>query len=197
MIPEEQMPHPPPMMYNNRGSRIKPLAVVIIIIYLSFLFTIATLYTSFIPHMEEAGEETAEIISTGEAGAGGSVQVIHNDMAQEVRTAYIISLISFGILDGIFALMLWLRKVKRGHEGAIFSLIAIQIINRVVSVFLIIQLSVRVFINPTPRVFMNTLYFVLAISAAVSLVLALIIYFYLLESKTQKIAFKIREETPV
>jgi hypothetical protein len=197
MFPEEQMPHSPPLMYYNGGSRIKPLAVVIIIIYLSFLFTIATLNTSFVPMMEEAGEETAELISTGEAGAGGSVQVIHNDMAQEIRTAYIITLISFGILDGLFALMLWLRKVKRNHETALATLATIQIINRPLSAFLIVQFSILAFVNPNPRLYMNTLFLVIIISSAVSLILALISYFYLLESKTQKIAFKILEEAQV
>lgn len=196
MIPEEQMPHPP-LLYQRSGSRFKSLAVIIIIIYLSFLIFIATLYFSFVPQMEEAGEETAELINTGEAGGGGAVQVIHNNMADEVRTAYIITLISFGIIDGLLVLMLWLKRVKRSHETALFALLAIQILNRLASAYLTIQFSIMVLVGPNPRTMMNTLYFVLAISAALSIVLALVINFYLMESKTRRIAFKIREKTTV
>jgi hypothetical protein len=197
MIPEEQMPHSPQLDYNNGGSRYRSIAVIIIMIYLSFLVYVAALNVSFIPQMEEAGEETAELLNTGEAGGGGSVQVIHNDMVDEVRTAFIITLISFGILDGIFALMLWLKRVKNSHRTALIALLAIQILNRILCAYIIVIFSIWVLVATNPRTIMNTVYLVLTISVAVSVVLALIIYFYLMGSKTQKMAFKIRQKTTV
>lgn len=191
------MPHPPPMLYTRGDSRYKVLAIIIIVIYLMFLLAIINLFTSYIPHMEEAGEETAELIDTGEAGGGGAVHVINSDIAQEVRIACIISVISFGILDGIFAIILLFRKVKVGHDGALLPLIVIQIINRLMSGLIIVPLTITVFVSGNPRFQMNAFYLVLAISLILSLVLALIIFIKLTESKTRKIAYKIREKTPV
>ena len=192
MNSEEQVPPTILLPSNNAGLVFKFLAIVIMVFYLVFLFTIVTLHSTFIPQMEEAGEETEELIL--EAGAGGAVQVIRHDMAQKVRAAYIISLISFGILDGTFALILWLRRVKRGHEVALLSLTAIQIINRLFSGFVIVQLSIPVFVSANPRALMNALYLVLIISSVLSFVLILVVYLKLLESKTVRVAYKVRQK---
>lgn len=196
MIPEEGVSPGTPPLYNDRELILKFLAIIIIVTYLFYLFTIARLYFTFIPQMEEAGEETAELIS-GASGSSGAVQIIHHGYAQEIRLAYIISLISFGILDMVFALMLWLRRVKRGHEIALFSLSVIQIVNRPFSAFVIVQFSILVFMRSEPGLFMNALYLTIAISSILSIVLAFIVYKKLLKNKTHKFAYKIREKPSI
>lgn len=196
MIPEEGVSSGSPPLYNDRELILKFLAIIIIVTYLFFLLIIARLYFTFIPQMEEAGEETAELIS-GTPGSGGAVQVIHHGYAQEIRLAYIISLISFGILDMVFALMLLFKRVKRGHETALFSLSVIQIINRPFSAFVIVQFSILVFVESEPGLYVNALYLIIAISSILSSVLAFIVYIKLLRNKTRKFAYKIREKTSI
>jgi len=197
MIPEEQMPHQPPFPSKDKELALKFLGAIIIFIFVIYISTLFVLSSTFIPQMEEAGEETAELISTGEAGAGGSVQVIRHDFAGEVRTAYLVSLISFGILDGLFALILWLRRPKRGHESALISMAVIQIINRPFTAYLMVQFSIMVFVGSSPEIHLNVLYLIIIISSILSLVLVFIVHQMLSESKTRKIGFKIRENAPV
>lgn len=132
MNQEEQIPH------SDKRAKLLKLSMYIVMFYLIFAILVASHFLTFIPQMEEAGEETTELINSG--NAGDKVKAIHNDMAREVRMAYIISLISFGILDGTFILMLRRRRVKRGREDASFKLTGIQVCNRFISAFTIVQL---------------------------------------------------------
>lgn len=191
------MPPPAPPFYRSRDAKFKKVALMNITFYLIFLFLIASLHVNYIPDMVEAGEETSDLLNTGEAGGGGAVQAINNEFADEVRTASVISLISFGILDCIFAAIFIFRKVKVGHENALFFLGTIQVINRLVSSFFIVRLIITVFVTGDPRGQMNSLYYLLVMSSVLSVLLILIIYTKLIETRPRRIAFKIREGTTV
>lgn len=181
------------MPHDDKHAKLIRLSMFIVVFYIIFAFLVAGHFLTYIPQMEEAGEETAELLSRN-PDAGGAVQIIHHNMASEVKTAYIISLISFGVLDGAFILMLWRRRVKRGLEDVSITVTGIQVCNRFVSAFIIVQLSISVFVAPNPRTLMNIIYLTIIISSLASLALIFIVYTKLTEIKTKEIAFKVQEE---
>jgi hypothetical protein len=135
-----------------------------------FAFNIVRLWFTFLPQMEVAGRETAQLIS----GEGASVQIINTDMIPEVRMFFLMSLITFGILDGVFSFMLGKGKPVYKNRAIIMPLFLINTFGRIMSVIIISTIPITVIVGSNPRLMMMILYFSAVILATLSLVIILI-----------------------
>lgn len=170
----------------------KILAVVIVFAFLIFALNIIRLWP-YLYQMERAAEETSELIS----GTGGaSVSIIQSEMIPEIRMILIFSLIFFGLLDGIFALMLWKKKLPKNQEIIVILLVMVYAFNRFVSTYVMTVLPTMILIGSNSRTLMNTLYSTIPVFFAVSLIIILLIKTkVLMRKKGTKILFKMPYET--
>lgn len=184
----------------------KILALVVLTTFLIFTFYTVAQLTIFIPQMEqreeareEAHEETSEMMEeTGGGGEPETFSVIQSEFIPEVRLVYILSLVFFGLLDGIFAFMLWTGKPPYKNESILLPLGIIYIINRIVSIFVIILFSIVILEDSNPRSLMNSLYLSIPIFSAVSIVLILLFHKKIFGSskrKGTKILFGVPDKT--
>ncbi len=149
----------------------KNLGLITMIIFMFFALTIVRLWLTFLPQMEVAGEETAQLIS----GEGAATQIINIDFIPEVRLLLILSLVIFGILDGIFALMLWRGNPNPHNATIIMPLFIIYMVGRFFSGFIISILTIPVIVGTNPRLMMDIFY--LSVVALVGLCLVIILLF--------------------
>lgn len=173
---------------------IKHLAISVIITFLIFAFMILYSWMTFLPQMEEASEETSELI--GGSGGGESISIIEGDAINAIRLVYLLSLIIFGLLDGIFAFMLWRAKPPIKNEKILSPLYAIYIVHRLIALFTIFQLSVFVLVSSNSRPLLNLLYLTIPVFSAVSLVIILLVHRKVLGEKMEdEVVFKVPDET--
>ncbi len=111
------------LMDKERKLSMSTYIAVIYISFFVFLFTIIILNATFLPQMREAGEETAELISTGEAGAGGSVQVIQSQAISAIQFTYLVAALAHAVGDGLIAGSLSTGKLKNGLVHSFILLI--------------------------------------------------------------------------
>ncbi len=170
----------------------KIMAIVILVVFLLFAFNIARLWLTYLPQMEEAAEETARMLA--ETGGGGEpASIIQGDIIPELRMVLMLSLILFGLLDGIYALMLWRGKPPFRNESVLIPLTAIYFIARIFHTYVITIISTTIVTHSNPRILMNSLYLTIPIFSVLSLVIIIIVYNKVLKrrKKGTKILFKI------
>ena len=174
----------------------KILALLIIVVFLIFVFNIVGLWITYLPHMEqmeEAGEETSQMM---EETGGEGVSIIQAEMIPEIELVFTLSLICFGLLDGIFALMLWRTRVKNRQQLNLGISVLAHLLIRTFSLSFISSLTVQVMVGHNSRALMNALYMTVPIFSAASLVIIIIVYKVVLAKKrATKILNKISEDT--
>jgi hypothetical protein len=131
---------------------------------------ILRLWFMYLPQMEEAGRETSQLVS----GEGAAVQIINIDMIPEVRMFFLMSLITFGILDGIFAFMLLKGKPIYQNKVIIRPLFFINVFGRIISVVIISIIPITVIVGSNPRFMMMILYLSAVVLVGLSLVIILV-----------------------
>ena len=109
-------------MDKERKLSMSTYIAVIYISFFVFMFTILILNATFLPQMREAGEETAELISTGET-AGGSVQIIQSQAISAIQFTYLVAALAHAIGDGLIAGSLSTGKLKNGLVHSFILLI--------------------------------------------------------------------------
>jgi hypothetical protein len=173
------------------GNDTKIFAAITIIILMIFIMIIIRLWLFYLPQMEEAREETSALVS--EEGAGGAIQIIQYDIIPEIRLALIVSLIVFGIMDGIFALMLWIGNPRNEHKNLIQPLFAVYIFKRIFHGFLITIITAMALTGSNPRSLVGSLYMSIPVFLSAGVVIMLLFYtkiFSARKRKATKILFK-------
>jgi len=165
----------------------KVMAVPVLITILTYiLFIIIMQWIHFFPVMESAAEETKDL--TGETGD------IQGEYIGEIKLAQILSFLCFGLLDCLFAFILWKGKVPKNREIKTRMLINNYPVIRMSSAFIIIMLSITVIIGNSPRFLMNLLYLIILIFSIVSFI---IILYFKRKSLNQKMEEEILFKIPV
>ncbi len=172
----------------------KGLAVNIFIAFLVFLFFMLIMqWMFFFPNMEDAYEETKSMIER--TGGEDSGRLIHGEYIGEIKFAQVISFICFGLLDAVFAFMLWKGKAPKSQEITTRVLSEAHSTIRMFSAFVIIMLSISILIGDNPRIFMNLLYLIIAVFSVISLIIILYFQRKFLTAKMKKeLVFKIPDE---
>ncbi len=171
----------------------KVLTVLVLIGFLVYTMIILTLWMSFLPNMEHAAEETQKLIEK----SGGETSTVQSVYFSEMRMVYTISLICFGLLDGVFAYLLWKGKMPNSR---LYNVIGPQVvlystIRGIIGGLIITQLSIGTFTGHDPRLMINMLYLVIAISSVISLIIIFYIKMkYLRENNEEDVTFKIPED---
>ena len=188
-----------PQIGTRNGQWIFPLtkimAIVMLIVLLIFVFNIVRLWLTYLPEMEEAGEETSRMMAQT-TGGEGTFQIIQNDIIPELRMVLLLSLILFSLLDGIFILMLWTGKPPFLNESVLIPLSLIYFVARIFHTFIIAMISTTILIHSDPRILMNSLYLTIPIFSVLSLVIITIVYTKVLKGRKKgtKVLFKIPDE---
>jgi hypothetical protein len=159
------------MGVSSQDNDTKLLGVIIIIIFIFFAFNILRLWLIFLPQMEEAGRETERLVSGNDA-----ISIINTNIIPEIRLFFILTLLVFGILDGVFSLMLWKGKPREEHRMLIMPLFIIYLIGRILSGIIISIFIIFVIIGSNPRNQMNSLYMITLIFSALGIVIICIFY---------------------
>lgn len=164
--------------------------MAISLLFMIIVFMILILYFSmrFLPEIEELNEERREIIE-----GGGLVDETQDPPINEIRIAFIISLVLFGLLDSILAVMLWRARAPLRNEKALSPLYSIYSANRVVSIILIPQISLFAVANDNPGQLLNLLYFMVLVFTVVSLVLIVVMHKKVL-GQGDEVIFSLPEE---
>jgi hypothetical protein len=166
----------------------KNFGLITMMIFIVFVFNIVMLWFTFLPQMEVAGEETSELIS----GEGAATQIINLEMIPEVRMFFILSLVIFGLLDGIFALILWKGKPNPHNTSVIIPLFATYIGSRVFNVLIVWLFPIAIIVGTNPRFMMNILYLSAVVLVVLSLVIILIFQMKVF-SESKRTATKVLE----
>jgi flagellar protein FlaJ len=119
------------LMDKERKLSMSTYIAVIYISFFVFLFTIIILNATFLPQMRKAGEETAELVSTGEAGAGGSVQIIQSQAISSIQFTYLVAALAHAVGDGLIAGSLSTGKLKNGLVHSFILLISAFLMMRI------------------------------------------------------------------
>ena len=176
----------------------KILAAITIFIFLIFAMNILRLWLIYLPQMEEAGRETQRII--GEEGAGGAIQIIQHDIIPEIRIALILSLVIFGLMDGIFVFMLWKGNPRFEHKDLILPLFIIYIIKRIFHGILITMITISAIVGNNPRSLLHSLYMTLPVFFLAGAVIMLLFHtkiFGTRKRKATKILFKASDKATI
>jgi len=121
------------LMDKERKLSMSTYIAVIYISFFVFMFTILILNATFLPQMREAGEETAELVSTGEAGAGGSVQIIQSQAISAIQFTYLVAALAHAVGDGLIAGSLSTGKLKNGLVHSFILLICAFLMLRLIA----------------------------------------------------------------
>jgi hypothetical protein len=147
--------------------------MVVIIFYIIFLSMVIQISPSF-SHMEEGSEEIESMME--QTGGGDTTHsIVNRDMIPEVQMILILSLIIFGLLDGLFAFMLWNSKPPFQNEKILKPLFAVQLSNRFIGGYAIVMMSVAAVFIDDPRDILNTLYLLIIASACATMIIMVII----------------------
>jgi hypothetical protein len=159
-----------PYVLQPEKVNTRVLGIIIILTFTFFALSIIGIWVAFLPQMETAGEETSELIS----GEGAGTQIINIDIIPEVRFFLILSLVIFGILDGIFAFMLWRGKPNNENTAVITPLFATYLTGRIFSGLIMSFLPIPILVSTNPRFMMTILYLSAVVLVGLSLVIILI-----------------------
>ncbi|UCG69429.1 MAG: hypothetical protein JSV09_16950 [Thermoplasmata archaeon] len=173
------------------GNDTKLLAAITIFVFLIFAMNIIRLWLVYLPQMEEAGRETQMLIS--EEGAGGAIQIIQHEIIPEIRFALILSLIIFGLMDGIFIFMLWKGNPRFEHRDLILPLFTIYIIKRIFHGIFISMITIIAIVGSNPRSLIYSLYMTIPVFFLAGAVIMLLFHtkiFGTRKRKATKILFK-------
>jgi hypothetical protein len=187
----DELPQYAPIGSSHNKNDTKIYAIFIIIIFIIFAFNILRLWMVYIPQMErvaEVEEETAELISGGSGGA--TVSIVNIDIIPQIRIFFMLTLISFGILDGVFSVMLLKGNPRKEHEMLIMPFFILYLINRIASGFIITFLTPAALVGNNPRGILNSLYVALFVFSILSTVIILLFHTKIF-TKEKKKAFKI------
>lgn len=157
---------------------LKHYAVMVILIYFVFVFTVLYLWINFLPAMEDVAEETEEILGDDEEDI-----IIQGDAIPAIRVILLVSVLAFGIVDDLFAVLLWKAKPPLRNERVFTPLYSFYIGQRFIGGFLIVELSILALTGGNPELMINMLYLTLVVLSALSLVLITLVYTQVLSHK--------------
>lgn len=161
------------LMSGRKRATPKQFAFAIIMSYISFALIIIILHMSiFLPQMEKANEERQELIEETE---GTDSSIVETKYIVGIRLVYILSLICFGLLDGLCAVVLWKVRVPKEQMVMFGNLAESYVAARAFSLLMITLLSVMILVSSNPRLFEDLLYLVVPIFSLISLIF--ILYF--------------------
>jgi hypothetical protein len=138
--------------------------------------------------MEEAGEETAELIS---AEGGTPITIINIEIIPQLMIFFILTLISFGILDGLFSFILFKGNNRINHEMLIVPLFVLYLFGRIASGVITRLLTNSALFGINPWWALSSLYMMLLVFSILSAVIILLFYTKIFTPEKKK-AFKIR-----
>ena len=188
-------PAKPPVMVPRFGfggfMNVKHMALSLI--FMIIIFAIFVLYISLriLPEMEELNEELQELIESGASDVETQGPPI-----TEIRIAYFASLILFGLLDGIFVVMLWRAKAPLRNETILSPLYSVYTATRVGAIILISQISIGVIVGDNPGELITLLYFMVFVSTVISIAIIMVVHKKVLgQIKGDDVVFKLPEDT--
>lgn len=158
----------PPQTKNNTNV----LGIITLIIFILFALNILRLWW-VLPYMERAGRETVSLIS---GGSGASVSIINTEVIPQIRIFFMLSLISFGILDGVFSFMLLKGNPKIAHVVLIIPLFILYLVARIASGFIVTLLTSSALFDNNPWGALASLYISLIVFSILSTVILLIFH---------------------
>ncbi|UCE37924.1 MAG: hypothetical protein JSW00_01385 [Thermoplasmata archaeon] len=176
---------------NGNEAPTKVYALVFVISFIVLAGNIIILWVNFLPQMQDAAEETEEIIEDSEEGN----PIIRADAIPKIRFVYILYLICFGILDSVLALMLWRNQVPKSQEPVIKALANTYVFVRLFNIFIITMLSIIVLVGSDYLLALNLLYVSILFFSIVSLFYIIYLKRKILSEKMDnEITFKIPDE---
>lgn len=147
----------------------------------------------YIPQMERVAEVEEEIqgfISGGSGGGGVTVSIINTDIIPQIRIFFMLTLISFGILDGVFSFRLLKGNPRKEHEMLIMPFFIMYLMARIASGLFITFLTSVALVGNDPRGTLNTFYIILLVCSLLSTVIILLFQLKIFNPEKKK-AFKI------
>ncbi len=160
------------LMSGKKKATPKQYAFAVIIWYIIFAIMIIFHMSYLIPQMEKANEETSELIEETE---GAYPSTVETDYVAGARFVYILSLICFGLLDGLCAVILWKARVPEEQMIMFGNLAEGYIAVRAFSLFIMTVLSIMIWIGSNQRFLIGLFYLIVPIFSLISLIL--ILYF--------------------
>ncbi|UCE74652.1 MAG: hypothetical protein JSV56_02840 [Methanomassiliicoccales archaeon] len=186
------MPHFGLLKGRENNVTTKTFAVVVLIAFITYTITIIILWTTFLPQMESATEETESLMGNSRRE---SDSIIHGDYISEIKLVFIASLICYGLFDTIFSLMLWRGEVPKNQEKMVEVLAQTYVTKRAFSLFLATMLPIIVLVGSNPELPMNIFYLVVPIFSIISLVFILYFNRKIFEEKVEdEPLYKIHDE---
>jgi hypothetical protein len=156
----------------------KHYAVMVVLIYFVFVFTVLYLWINFLPRMEEIAEETSELVGDDE-----DLILIQEDAIPQLRIILLVSILAFGIVDDLFAVLLWKAKPPMRNERVFIPLYSVYIGHRFIGGFLIVELTILALTGTDPGFMINLLYLTMVVLSALSLVIIALVYTQVLDQK--------------
>jgi hypothetical protein len=119
--------------------------------------------------MEQTGEEIEGLMAGDIA-----LSIVNTEIIPQIRIFFMLTLISFGILDGVFSFLLWKGNPRKEHEMLITPFFILYLIARIGSGFLITFLTSDALLGSDPRGTLNALYLTLLVCSLLSVVIILL-----------------------
>jgi len=168
---------------------IKHMAISLVLMIIVFAILILYFTMNFFPEMERLNEERRELTDHGGIDVG-----IQDPPFDEIRIVFTISLILFGLLDGILAVMLWRARAPLRNKKVLSPLYSVYSLNRGASIFLILQISIFATADDNPGQLVNLQYFMVFVFTVVSIILIVLIHKKVL-GLGDEVIFPLPEET--
>ena len=128
--------------------------------------------------MEEIAEETEDILGDDEDNV-----IIQRDAMPAIRVILLVSILAFGVVDDIFAVLLWKAKPPLRNERVFTPLYSFYIGQRFIGGFLVVELCILALTGSNPELMINMLYLTIVVLSAISLVLITLVYTQVLSHK--------------
>lgn len=164
----------------QRPVPMKHYAVMVVLIYFVFVFTVLYLWINFLPRMEEIAEETSDLVGDDE-----DLILIQDEAIPRLRIVLLLSILAFGIVDDLFAVLLWKAKSPLRNERVFTPLYSVYIGHRFIGGFLIVELTILALTGTDPGFMLNLLYLTLVVLSALSVVIIVLIYTQVLSQKEE------------
>jgi hypothetical protein len=181
------LPQYAPIGTSQNKNDTRFLGILIIIILIIFTFNLLRLWMIYIPQMEraaEASEETAQMISGG--GGGVAITIINTDIVPQIRIFFMLTLISFGILDTVFSVMLLRGNPRKEHEMLIMPFFIMYLMGRIASGFIITFLTSAALLGSDPRGSLSSLYLTLFVCSIFSIVIIILFHMKIFTPEKKK-----------
>ena len=179
---------------TGRTLSARVLSLEILVAFMMYFFFIFVfLWWHFLPSMEASYEETSALLE--ESSNAGAIQIIHGEFIPQIRLAHIMSLICYGVVDGIIILTLWQSNIKKEQAAMEVLIVKSYAVLRAFSAFITVILTITVLVGTDPSFYLALLFISIPIFSILSL-----LYFYYFKTYlspaegARKVIFKIPEK---